>query len=64
MIRCQCVGVPIMVCVGTEDVLVRPSNSYMIHKILGSRLEEFKGSNLNIIDPTSVIMAMINDNDK
>lgn len=38
------IGVPIMVCVGTEDVLVRPSNSYMIQRILGARLEEFKGT--------------------
>ncbi|KAI8050200.1 Alpha/Beta hydrolase protein [Syncephalis plumigaleata] len=35
-------GIPILVCTGTYDTLVRPSNSYYIAEVLEARLEVFQ----------------------
>ncbi|RKP24093.1 Alpha/Beta hydrolase protein [Syncephalis pseudoplumigaleata] len=36
-------GIPILVCTGTEDNLVRPSNSHFMAEVLGARLVVFDG---------------------
>jgi len=42
-------GVPILVCVGTRDVLVRPSNSCNIRSQLNAQLHVFRGEGHGLI---------------
>jgi len=40
----QQIGIPILVLAGTEDILIRPSNSVYLHKHLGGKLKTLAGA--------------------
>jgi pimeloyl-ACP methyl ester carboxylesterase len=53
LINIRDTGIPILVCTGTDDKLIRPSNSYYIADVLQARLEVFQdcGHVLSLQEP-------------
>jgi pimeloyl-ACP methyl ester carboxylesterase len=46
-------GVPVTICVGTRDVLIRPSNSFRLRSVLRCTLHVFEGEGHGLIQEVS-----------